>query len=275
MVKRGLFMSLIFTVKELSKITNVSARNIRYYDTVGLFEPSGTLENGYRYYTIEKIEELRLISYLRHSGISIKEIKQHLQNRDIDDYTEILNNQIKKLEDDLEHINALKTRLHNRVASLDYIRKLPPFDDVVVEKLPKQEIVKLMQPILTPLDWETAMNDFGRELPPSLMIGETGFFVDIDKNRTTPEFEGIYMLADDPFIKKSDRLTSLDEGYYLCIYFRGNHDDALMKYKILRKYANEQQLELMNYALERTLIDHFISSDEDLYITEIKIPIRK
>jgi DNA-binding transcriptional MerR regulator/effector-binding domain-containing protein len=268
-------MSLIFTVKELSKITNVSARNIRYYDTIGLFAPSGTLDNGYRYYTIEKIEELRLISYLRHTGISIKEIKQHLENRDIDEYTEILNNQIKKLEEDLNHINALKTRLHNKVASLDYIRKLPSFDKVVVEKLAKQEIVKLMQPIMTPLDWETAMNDFGNELPPSLVIGETGFFVDINKDRTTPEFEGLFMLADDPFIRKSDKLTYLEEEYYLCVYFKGNHEDALDKYKLLKKYAKQHNLDLKNYALERTLIDHFISSDEDLYITEIKIPIRK
>jgi len=67
-------MSLKLSVKELSEITNVSKRNIRYYDSIDLFKPSGILDNGYRYYGIEKIEELRLISYLRHVGVSVKEI---------------------------------------------------------------------------------------------------------------------------------------------------------------------------------------------------------
>lgn len=268
-------MSLVFTVKELSKITNVSARNIRYYDTIGLFEPSGIHENGYRFYELEKIEELRLISYLRHTGIAIKEIKNHLENRDIDAYNHILSNHIQKLDDEIKHLTAVKTRLQNRVGMLDYIRKLPPIDEIIVEKLPKRPVIKLYRKIMTPLDWEAAMNDFIHGMPPSLMIGETGFFVDMKHDRRPTEFEGLYIMADDPFIKDSDQVSFLEEGFYLTVYIKGNHDDAAKKYSILKQYAVDHNLVLDNYALERTLIDHFISSNQELYITEISIPIVK
>lgn len=268
-------MSLVFTVKELSKITNVSARNIRYYDTIGLFEPSGISDNGYRYYTIEKIEELRLISYLRHAGISIKSIKRHLDNRNIDDYTEIIKEHIDKLDEELIRIQSTKLRLQNRLKSLDYIRQLPPLNDILIEKHPKRAVLKIMKKIMTPFDWEQAMTDFEKELPPSLMIGETGFFVDIfNRERQSTEFEGMYMFANDPFSMKSEHLECLSEGFYLTTYIKGDHKTASTIYSKLITYASEHGFVLENYALERTLIDHFISSDEDLYITEISIPIK-
>jgi len=266
-------MALVFSVSELSKITNVSARNIRYYDSIGLFEASGISENGYRYYAIEKIEELRLISYLRHSGISIKEIKRHLDNRNIDDYAEIIKKQIEKLDEELEKIEATKARLNNRLASLDYIRKLPPLNDILIEKHPRTPIIKIMKKIMKPYDWECAMAEFEAELPPSLMIGETGFFADIRSDRQATEFEGMFMLANDPFTLKLDHLTYIEEGYFLTIYVKGDHKAAFDKYPYLLNYAKKHHLRLGEQALERTLIDHFISSDEDLYITQIRIPI--
>jgi effector-binding domain-containing protein len=46
-----------------------------------------------------------------------------------------------------------------------------------------------------------------------------------------------------------------------------------MYYDDLLDYALEHELELDSYAVERTLIDHYISSDPNLHITEILIPI--
>lgn len=118
-------MDIKFTVKELSKIVGVSSRNIRYYDDIGLFKCSGTLENGYRYYTIDKIEEIYLINYLRHMGIPIKEIKQHLENRNIDEYGTILSKQLKKISEEILQLQRIQYRIKKRISSLDYIHTLP------------------------------------------------------------------------------------------------------------------------------------------------------
>lgn len=267
-------MSLVFTVNELSKITHVSTRNIRYYDTIGLFSPSGFLENGYRFYTIEKIEELRLISYMRHAGVSIKDIKKHLENRNIEGYENLINNHIQTLDAEIRHLQAVQLRLKNRLKSLKHIRELPPLNEIFVETYEKQPVLKIMKRILTPLDWEQAMSEFENELPPSLMIGETGFFVDIQqKDRQPTEFVGMYMLANDPFSKDVDCLAYLDGGEFLVMYLKGDHEEASKVYDQLYDYARIHDIVLKNYALERTLIDHFITTDENLYITEIKIPI--
>lgn len=272
-------MSLKLTVNEISKIAGVSPRNIRYYDSIGLFKPSGILENGYRYFTIEKIEELRLISYLRYIGIPIKEISQHLNRRDINEYSSILEKQLLKFEEEIKHLTALKKRIEKRIHSLEYIRSLPRLEEITVKKFPTRHVLKLMQTIEDPIDWEKEMIKFENsgDMPPSLMIGDAGFIVNLKKwdSRKSTEFEGIYLLANDPFLKKSELVSSLPPGYWLTIYFKGDHHAASKKYSELMGYASEHKLTIGDFALERTLVDHFISSDPELYITEIQIPIVK
>ena len=40
----------MMTIKEMSELTGVSARALRYYDEIGLFHPNGRSEAGYRLY---------------------------------------------------------------------------------------------------------------------------------------------------------------------------------------------------------------------------------
>jgi len=270
-------MSSKFTVKELSKIVGVSSRNIRYYDDIGLFKCSGTLENGYRYYTIDKIEEIFLISYLRQMGISIKEIKQHLENRNIDEYDAILNKQLNKVTFEILQLQRIQYRIQKRISSLDYIRNLPPLGTVTIQTLPARRIIHLKKEINNQLDWELNLKDIDGEsdLSPSIFVGDIGFFVDMKKVKTRgcEEFSGVFLIADDPLYKDSTEATDLCAGNWLTVYIRGDHHDARKYYDVLLEYAQENKLTLASYGVERTLIDHYISSDPNLHITEILIPI--
>ena len=45
----------MMTIKEMSELTGVSARALRYYDEIGLFHPNGRSEAGYRLYDEKEI----------------------------------------------------------------------------------------------------------------------------------------------------------------------------------------------------------------------------
>lgn len=270
-------MKLQLSVKELSEIVGVSTRNIRYYDQIDLFKPSGQLENGYRYYTIEKIEELRLINYLRHLDISIQEIKAHLENRSLENYLNVLENQLTQTRLKMKHLEFLEKRLEKRMQSLAYIHQLEDIDKITIKTLPKRLILKLDEDIHEPLDWEIAMLKFEKDdaMPPSLFIGDIGFFVDLSKldQRHPTEFTGLYLDLSEGYDNNSKLISELPEGLWLTLYFKGDHFDAPQNYKKLMQFATYNHLKLDTYALERVLIDHFISSDPNLYITEIQIKI--
>lgn len=270
-------MSIKFSVKELSKIVGISTRNIRYYDDIGLFKCSGTLENGYRYYTIDKIEEIHVINYLRHMGISIKEIKQHLNNRNITEYSSIIGNQLEKVTDEIVKLQRIQHRLKKRLESIDYIRTLKAIGEISVKTLPERRIVKFEKTFESQLDWELTIKQMEAEddILPNAFIGDIGFFVDMNKvyTRGAEEFIAMFLLAEDTVYDGSKQLAFLEAGKWLCVQVRGDHFVARSQYERLLHYAKEHQLTLKDYAIERTLIDHYISSDPNLYITEILIPI--
>lgn len=269
-------MDVKFTVKEFSKIVGVSPRNLRYYDEIDLFKSSGILENGYRYYTIDKVEEIYIIQYFRNLGIQIKEIKEHLLNRNIDDYNTILENQYKKVSYEIKKLSKIKYRIDRRIASLDYIREIPEFNKIKIQEIPGRRVITLDKQIRSQIDWEVSLKELdGVNSPdPNIFIGDIGFFVDMSrvKAREAHEFAGMFLLADDP-IYNSSKTTMLPSGRWLTIYIRGDHLEARKKYDSLLDYAKEHNLTLESYAIERTLIDHYISSDPNLHITEILIPI--
>ena len=62
-------------IGEVSKISQVSLRMLRYYDNAGIFNPKIIHEeNGYRYYTADQLDDLYRIVELRDLGFSVAEI---------------------------------------------------------------------------------------------------------------------------------------------------------------------------------------------------------
>ncbi len=66
-------------INEVCKITGLTKKAIEYYTLHGLISPN-VLENGYRDYNENNIEQLNIISVLRKLGISIDEIKTILSD---------------------------------------------------------------------------------------------------------------------------------------------------------------------------------------------------
>lgn len=72
------------TVKEVSKITGVSIRTLRYYDEIGLLKPSQITEAGYRLYDSRALEKLQEIMFFKELEIPLAEIKKIMENPDYD-----------------------------------------------------------------------------------------------------------------------------------------------------------------------------------------------
>lgn len=63
------------TVKEVSKITGISIRTLRYYDEIGLLKPTQLTEAGYRLYDRNALEKLQEIMFFRELEIPLADIK--------------------------------------------------------------------------------------------------------------------------------------------------------------------------------------------------------
>lgn len=68
-----------FTVKDIVRITGVTARTLHFYDKINLLKPNRLSDNGYRAYSREDLERLQTILFLKEMDLSLKEISDIMQ----------------------------------------------------------------------------------------------------------------------------------------------------------------------------------------------------
>lgn len=72
------------TVKDVSDITGISIRTLRYYDEIGLLKPTKLTESGYRLYNNKALEQLQEIMFFRELEIPLMDIKKIMENPNYD-----------------------------------------------------------------------------------------------------------------------------------------------------------------------------------------------
>lgn len=94
------------TVKEVSEITGVSIRALRYYDEIGLLKPTQLTEASYRLYDNWTLERLQEITFFRELEIPLHDIKKIMDNPDYD-REQILLTQKSLLEKKRNRLNGI------------------------------------------------------------------------------------------------------------------------------------------------------------------------
>ena len=70
-----------YTIGELSGLSGVSVRRIRFYSDKGLLRPAARTASGYRIYSQADLARLDLIRALRDAGVSLEAIRKILSCR--------------------------------------------------------------------------------------------------------------------------------------------------------------------------------------------------
>jgi DNA-binding transcriptional MerR regulator len=63
-----------YTVGKVAKLAHVSVRTLHHYDELGLLEPSGRSETGYRLYSADDLEKLQSVLFYKELGFELEEI---------------------------------------------------------------------------------------------------------------------------------------------------------------------------------------------------------
>lgn len=76
-------------IKDVEKLTGLTAKSIRFYESKGLLEVQRNEENDYREYTEENVKQLRKIKLFRYLDFSIEELQQ-MQQSSVDEVKKAL-----------------------------------------------------------------------------------------------------------------------------------------------------------------------------------------
>lgn len=108
----------ILTIGEASAASGVSAKMIRYYESIGLVRPATRTESNYRTYDGKAVETLRFVARARHLGFSMEEIGRLLalwqdRSRASADVKALALSHIAELEARISAMAAMKATLEH------------------------------------------------------------------------------------------------------------------------------------------------------------------
>lgn len=118
-------------IQDFSERTGISKSALRYYESIGLLNPKNRGENGYRRYTVDQIETVKLISSLRLAEVPIKEIQIYLLENDETRRKLMMQNWI-------ENINKKRDIL---AVSLRYLESESTNKEIYLVEKPSEKII--------------------------------------------------------------------------------------------------------------------------------------
>lgn len=127
--------SRLLTIGQFAGLHGINKKTLMWYDEIGLFRPAAVNPvNGYRYYNYHQSALLETILLLRELNASIDEIQNFMKNRSAESMRELIDEKIRELDQELEHLRAVRKTLGNHRQNMDTLLSMDLADITVVEK---------------------------------------------------------------------------------------------------------------------------------------------
>jgi len=269
-----------FSIGEMSRLMNVPIKTLRYYDEIGLFKPiEVNANNGYRYYSTEQFEQLDIIKYLRLLGVPLAEITMHFTHRKVEYFLQLLKRQQDTIDGKIRDLELTRRKFGSRIEELEAALKGTEAGVPFIKKIPIRRILRLQESVQRGPSLEMSVRRLEKLIGAThspIFIGKVGLTVSEEnlKQSVFQEYNSVFILVEDPL----DNLAlsvSLPAGKYACLLFQGGHNDSTGPYLQLLKFIVEQGFRVTGEAIERAIVDEFISRDSGRFLTEIQIPVKK
>lgn len=119
---------MLLTIGELARRSGLTVRTLHHYDAIGLLVPKMRSGAGYRLYGADDIECLHRILALRQMGLSLTDIGTVLSDPDPQPLTELIDQQIERLDAERRQAMRLRARLVSLRNQLVAGQSLDPAD---------------------------------------------------------------------------------------------------------------------------------------------------
>ncbi len=105
-------------IGQAAQASGVTAKMIRYYESIGLINEANRTDSGYRQYTDAEVQTLRFIKRSRDMGFSVERIKTLLalwedRSRKSADVIKLARQYIAELDEDIAKLQSIRAELQH------------------------------------------------------------------------------------------------------------------------------------------------------------------
>ncbi|MEL7563334.1 MAG: MerR family transcriptional regulator [Dehalobacterium sp.] len=110
----------LYTIGQISKLSNIPIKTLRFYDQEGLLQPEKRdEENNYRYYSENQLLQILIIKELKILGFSLDDIKSFIKKKDLLLLEQKLEGKLQEIKNNIED---LKMQLQTAVDNFEQIK---------------------------------------------------------------------------------------------------------------------------------------------------------
>jgi DNA-binding transcriptional MerR regulator len=126
------------TIKEMTKLTGLSADTLRYYERIGLIPAIPRTEHGVRTYDLIHVEWIEAVLKLRASGMTLEMIIEYVRLATIGEATiearkNLLEEEQERLSDKIAELQERQKTINLKIA--DYYDDLLPKTIMMINKM--------------------------------------------------------------------------------------------------------------------------------------------
>lgn len=220
----------MLTIGKMAELNNISDQTLRLYDKMGLLKPEYVdKQTGYRYYNIKQCARLDMIAYMKELGMSLRQIKEHLDRKDANVILEVLGRQKILIDKDIEELFRKQKAIARYIENYNLYLSLreESSEGPVVEHLNSRKIYcyKCSKNV-----YECEMDSYEyilRELKNHIILHDLPniYFCNVGSIIRKSELEKEELASNEIFVFVDDEFTAdtgienIPEGDFACIYF--------------------------------------------------------
>ncbi len=129
------------TIGQMAELNQISTQTLRLYDREGLLIPYMVDSlTGYRFYHITQSAKLDMIQYLKSYGMTLKQIKSQLAEKDTTQIKTFLKEQLTVLDEKQKQLIRRKQAVSRTLENFKRLETMPPSGRIFMEYIPERLI---------------------------------------------------------------------------------------------------------------------------------------
>lgn len=268
----------LLSITEIAKYRNIPTERLRYYDKIGLLKPDYVDEQtDRRFYSAQQCEKLGTIKELRNLNLSLKEIEEYFDHRNLEKSERILHERYELLKEEIAAKLEISRVLEEK---LRFIRELSNtdfrLDDPVIKELPERYALmgetNKFRTNLTGIEFMKLEETLGGTSP-VLATDKVAMTIpnSLDMDECEEKRRPMLFCGAEYFRRKSFSVVA--GGRYICAYHRNCYSyfgELIMKMRCL---AEAQGCRLGDEGIMIYRIDITLTDNDDETIAELQFPL--
>ncbi len=264
---------MMYTIGELSRITGLSVKALRFYHKKDLLVPrSVDRETKYRYYDKENVEKARMIRTLRSLNLSLEDIQEILRSGE--ELTIALEKHRQRMQDEVSRYQNIVRQLDHLLKSEEKIVKLlaskiSAFEEKYVEEI----YVVSTRYIGNYFDSIDILQEMFEKIKGQVTGRPLNLFYEMDFKEKDADVEACLPIASSLVLPKGITARKLSSTKVISCIYSGSFQDFGHVYEEMM-----EQIKSLDYKMGLPIREVYIKGpdtekNENDYQTEIQIPI--